>query len=611
MLLDKKTLSDYVIAAEKACESRLYAAELLQKYVLNCTGVELAITKTVPEEKFFSIGIPARFAREYENFDYLSLNGDGFRTVNAGGSIIFDALTERGLLYAVCDLIEKGLGVRFLTADAEYTPEREGLIVPEGEGVCVPDIARRTYLTGAVYDAATDREFAVKSRSIGYFINIDDKHGGPNRVYGRNNVHNFHFYVPFEKYGNDHPEFYRFMYVNEEIFPTIDLTNGITDDGELDESMDVSVAKIVIAEMKKDIDAYPQADVFNFTQEDGPYCYESARTDALEKKYKRSGILIRFCNVVIRELNKYVAANYKNRVIKLVTFAYAYASEAPVKTVGGKIIPLDGSVVADENIIIQMALFSNGYYSYFSPESEEIAERVREWSVVAKRFWFWAYDINFHRYLHFYDSFRAIAENMKGFKKLGVDYLLVQAAHECRYNWQCNMRGYVYAKLMWDGSADADALMKEYAELYYGPAADSVFEFIELFHRNYADFLENGEDVGFITRGTCEEVKYNPLSLLEKSLAVLDEGEDKIECSDRLTQSEKAEFSKRLAGVKCTPYAMIIDRYFEYYPENSEEDRQKFGKAFIKLCEYGNVDKDCIGERTTMRQYFKELNLIE
>ena len=85
-------------------------------------------------------------------------------------------------------------------------------------------------------------------------------------MYGRGVNHNFHLYVPFEKYGNTHPEFYRFLYINGETVPTIDLTNGIADDGSLDESMPVSVAKIVVEELIKTADEHPDAEVLTFTQ---------------------------------------------------------------------------------------------------------------------------------------------------------------------------------------------------------------------------------------------------------------------------------------------------------------------------------------------------------
>lgn len=68
--------------------------------------------------------------------------------------------------------------------------------------------------------------------------------------------------------------------------------------------MEVSVLKIVIEEMKKDIAANPDIDYFMFEQEDGPffYPYTDPKKVETEKKYGRTGILIRFCNVLATEL---------------------------------------------------------------------------------------------------------------------------------------------------------------------------------------------------------------------------------------------------------------------------------------------------------------------
>ena len=65
--------------------------------------------------------------------------------------------------------------------------------------------------------------------------------------------------------------------------------------------MDVSVAKIVIEEMKKDIIANPHADFFIFEQED---VIDPITDKDLIEKYTASGVMIRFCNVIASELQK-------------------------------------------------------------------------------------------------------------------------------------------------------------------------------------------------------------------------------------------------------------------------------------------------------------------
>ena len=162
------------------------------------------------------------------------------------------------------------------------------------------------------------------------------------------------------------------------------------------------------------------------------------------------------------------------------------------------------------------------------------------------QFWFWAYDINFHRYQYFYDSIHNIGDNMKGFKKIGVQYLLMQGAHECLNEWQCNMRAYVYNKLMWNGEQDADALLKEYRDLYYGPASDAVNRVIEHFHAHYKKLVDEGTDLWFITRGNCEEAAITPLPVLYKAIEIIEEGEaDVILAFERLESLRWAHYLKK------------------------------------------------------------------
>ncbi len=596
MKRNRTELKTYCIFVPEGGQSALYGASLLQKYFSICTETELPILNRTPEEGEQGFVLGAASKRQAELHDH------GFHIYRKGMLWHFCGDRDRGLLYAVCEFVERVLGVRFLTASSEYTPKSDEIDLPEDIFSC-PDIGRRTFLTGSVYAHLTDPDFAVKCRNLGYFTQYDETHGGQDCVFGRGNVHNFHLYVPFTTWGNDHPEFYRFMYVNGSIHPTIDITNGITDDGKLDESMDVSVAKIVIEELKKEIDARPNVEVFNFTQEDGPYYYDSERNRFFEATYKRSGILIRFCNVVIRALNDYVRETYPGRVVKLITFAYDYTATPPVRYENGKPLPIDDTVVADENLIIQMAFFSNGYYYYFSGYDRAVLNQIEGWAAVAKRFWFWMYDINYRSYLHFFDSFHNIKANVEGFKKIGVEYLLVQSSHDSVNNWQSNMRGYAYNKLMWDTSRSADALLGEYADLFYGPASGAVMDMIALFHRHYSTLVENGTDLMFGTRGNHEHVQNNPLSLLLHAIAILEEGEKKI-CSADLTAEEKHTYLGRLAQVKATPVLMIFEHYLEYYPDRTEADRKAWGDYLKSLCEMGDMMKDCSGENWSLERYF-------
>ena len=597
-----------IIIPSAADDCVVYAAEKLKEYISKVTGVTLGISTAKIDGNYFSIGKAADINdADYEAFT-ADIKGDGYGIFSRGGNIYLAAKTSRGLMYSAYGYVEKYLGVRFLTAEAEYIPGGD-IVLPKEDFVTNPDFAMRTYLVGDTFQEHADFDHIARTGVVDLFTDVDERHGGQKKVYGRNCNHNFHLYCPFEVYGNEHPEFYRFFYVNGQITPTIDLTSGITDDGKLDESLDISVAKIVISEMKKDLEKYPEAEVFCFTQEDGPYYFDSDKNRELEKKYKRSGILIRFCNVIVRELNKYLKESGSERKIKLMTFAYDYAKEAPVKTENGKTLPIDDTVRADDDLIIQMALFRNGFYGYFSDKQyPHIKKAFKEWPCVAKDFWFWSYDANFHRYLAYYDSVDNISDNVRGFKERCISYLCINGSYETRRIWQSNIRAYVYRKCMWDTSLDCNALADEYLRLYYKEGAGAVKAVMDLFHENNLKRETAGEEVRCENCGTDERPEGNPEKLLYKAINLIKSGETAIKNSNK-NDGEKHELLRRLAEVKATPLMLLYDNFYFYHSDASDEEYQEARKAFFDVAEEAGIDY--VAENWTLKQYSEEAGTSE
>lgn len=583
-------LSTYtILLPADAGECNIYAAENLQTYLQKTCGVTPEIQRDndgIPA-LFFSIGSTRPFRENTGDFDRSVLLHDGFRIfTDAAGNVYFDSLTHRGVMYAVFDFIEQQLGVRFLTSRAEYIPTLAEVDLSGIDRVSIPSFEMGTEDYSEIFGqggpaSAVDMDLYCKLRARDLFTPIAAKYGGPLPYHARNSFHNFHCYCPVLKYVEAHPEWYRFLNVNGVLTPTIDLTNGITEEGELDESMEESVIKVVIEEFKKDIDANPHAEIFGFTQEDSDKDVDNEKNRRWEEKYGRSGILIRFCNVLVRELNRYTREKY-GKTIKLSTFAYSRARFAPMKEVNGQRVPIDETCICDENLIIQFALFGNAYYSYFDDRQRpEIRQIIADWRKIAKRFWFWAYDMDFAHYHNFIDSFHTINDNMRGFKELGIEYLFMECGGSCA-NWQTQMRGYAYLRKIWNVDLDANDLLNEYIDLYYGKAGDKMREFIALFHENYRAINEAGErQVEFITRGSCSSVENNPIEMLLRALEITDEMRAILAAED-FAADEQKEMFRRVAEVRMTPLRMIYNRFYDYYPNETKENRLRLRDELIR-----------------------------
>jgi len=286
------------------------------------------------------------------------------------------------------------------------------------------------------------------------------------------------------------------------------------------------------------------------------------------------------------------------------TFAYDYAKDAPVKEVEGKIVPIDETVVADENLIIQFALFCNGFYDYFSDKQYPfIKKTLKEWRAVAQDFWFWGYDTSFHRYLAYYDSFDNIEANVRGMKKEGITYFCMQGPHDTRKIWQNEIRAYAYRKLFYGDERSAAELTEEFIDLYYGAGAESVKKLMNIFHTAYKEAEAAGKVVTCGNFGTHERAEINPEKMLYSAVAAIERGEKTVKSAGE-SDDQTQKLLKRLAGVKATPLMLLYDNFYFYHPEGSKEEELKAKKAFFDTARFAEID--LIAERWTIKQYEDE-----
>ena len=616
----KDDTTAYSIVIPSGCgEAVQFAAAELESFIYTSSGVSLQIlydseVTSASSGKYISISNTSLYQNSGIVFDYSTLNGDGFILKTVDDDLYINAYRDRGILYGVYDFLEKFLGIRFLTSDYTHIPRNETVSLYKMDVVEIPAFAMRTFLQYSTYAGLADLDFYTRSRNTNAFTTVSEKYGGNLSVYGRQDTHNFHCYVPREIYYETHPEFYHYdaaWDIGQDNGWTIDLLNGITEDGQLDESMDISVAKIVIEEMKKDILAKPDINYFVFEQEDGNIYYQYSSDSNQQKivdKYGRSGILIRFCNVIVRELQKWANEELNGRKINLVTFAYGYTKNPPVKTVNGKQVPIDETVVAAENLIIRMALAGNRYYSYFDDRSGQ-KELINGWTAITNNFFFWGYEADFAEYLWYMPFFNIIYDDIQGLSKLNIYYMLNQGCYDGNNNWMSQMKGYLYSRLYWNPNYNVKSLIENYLTLYYGIAAPYVKEMMYLFEENYAKAFSADPDlsisVAMSTGKGYKQAETCKIGLLEKALKYITDAEKMVK--DTIADaSERDTLLIRLARVKVTPMRMIMYHYQTYYPLASQSDEIEFAKQFFDTCELGGVTHYCeAGLIANMKKNYK------
>ncbi|MBE5737622.1 MAG: DUF4838 domain-containing protein [Clostridiales bacterium] len=572
MLFIKNGKCEFGIAYNVNRKTAEFSANELAKYVEIATGnsVNIIPTTKLIEGKNFYIGFCKDEISENE-LKKTDLNGDGFILDITDGQIYLNAKVDRGLIYGVYRFLETFLDVRFFNTDCERTPFFSELDLPIKKIIEKPAFYMRSYLNKMLDNTIKEFDgYYLKQKMCNEHKHLPENLGGECPMYGRGGTHNMVRFVPQEKYFESHPEFYAVC----ERYTTIDLLNGITDDGKIDETMDVSVIKIVIEEMKKDIIANPNAVFFQFEQEDSDTYkrYEEGSHQAeILAKYGRSGILVRFCNILATELQKWADKELNGRKIYIVTFAYSYAKEPPVVEKDGKLVPIDDTVIAVDNLIIRQAFFANCAWDYFDEMQDSIGGSdmrgmMEGWRVVAKRFFFWAYDTDHAAFTWYFPSLRNIRRNIDGFKKYGVEYMMFESADYGNIEWQADLKCYIYSNLMWNPNQDINVLYNEYLENYFGPAADYVKRASALLE-NYSTWISGIYDNYIVCtfRWTYRHVDIQNERLFDRAIALLEEGERQIS----LLAGDKAEyFSKHLAAAKVTFYQMKMNKVIHHVYQN-------------------------------------------
>ena len=641
-LVDGGNTAYKIVVPVDVTATEMQAATELQYYVEQATGVTLKIVSdeeyvSSDTSAYFSIGETKQRDEANLNTESLNLNGDGFVVKTIGQNIIVDAKTDRGFLYGAYDMIEKMLGVRWFAADETYIPQADVVPVYEMNVVSVPAFEYRTYYSYPESIQGFDESFSAHSRSVSNWIQPSEQYGGEHEMYSRGaGTHNARYFVPAEKYGTqeingadvvyaeDHeayPEFYVWTEPPASSGPrmwtrgayqTINFANGITDDGKLDETMEVSVAKSVIEEMKKDVLANPDAKYFVFEQEDvidpivtnDPVNYPDHYE--LSQKYGRNvgaAVLIRFCNVVANVLQKWADEELNGREINLVTFAYNQTQYAPTVLKNGKYEAMDETVIPADNLYIRLAYSALTYLPLNDQrQSATVREMGDSWSAICKNFFFWGYDLIAEDYIVYNPTWGAAYESVQFLRDIGVAYVMEQGTYNAPNDWQAGIRHYIWTKLLWNPDQDVTLLMNEYITGFYGVAAPYVKAMIEFMDAHYGAYLDALPDIGKVhwaywtsEMGTAEMLD---VKLLDTAVGFLYEAERAIEEDQTLNKATKDKLLKRVAAVKVTPLWMKLKYFSTLCPLASSREKLDLALELNEAATVGGVSR--LGEGTSL-----------
>lgn len=446
--LFKNGKSSYTIVVSKdASVSEKTAAKELQNYLKQISGASIVLTSTE--------NLPAAKLKKNKIFvgwnegcgEKQPAEGDeGFTVASKGSNLYIYGGSLRGTMYGVYSFLEKEFGVKWYTPECTVVPKKADYKIPEINYSEVPAI---NYRFVQYHDANRDAAWMAHNRNNSAWDASDNEFGGISAYW---NAHTMGQFIPAGDYFEKHPEYFGVHAGNRIPYGQLCLTNP-------------EVLKICIEKTKQAIRENPLYWVYSVSQNDNMLPCECDECKAMEEKYGgHAGLMVWFVNQVADAVREEFPDKY------IGTFAYQYTRQAPK------------DIAPRDNVVIRLCSIECDFsHPICSNEANKpFMKDIEDWSKIAPHLFIWDYVVNFYQYIAPYPNFQSLAQNIKTFK----DYNAIGIQEEA--NYQSNgaafseMKSWVLSKLLWDPEQDTDALVNEFINAYYGPAAAKIREYYDL-----------------------------------------------------------------------------------------------------------------------------------
>ncbi|MBK8881548.1 MAG: DUF4838 domain-containing protein [Bacteroidales bacterium] len=413
------------------------AAEVLKDYLLQISGAAFPIVVAgIPGTPYeIVLGQNERLDETGLTINFSDLEADGFiiktdslRLIIAGGS-------DKGTLFGVYAFLEKYLGCRMYAPGVKVIPVKETILLGQIDNKEVPEYKYRTIH----YKVSWDAEYVDWHK-----LNHDAE--GERPAWGTW-VHTFNSLVPPDTYFRDHPEYYALR--DGKRLPTqLCLSNP-------------EVLKVVIQNLRRQIAQHPEAKYWSVSQNDNrKYCMCDECRALDEKEGSHSGSMLNFVNQVADKFPDYTIS----------TLAYEYTRKAPA------------TIRPRKNVNIMLCSIEvrrdRPIATATDSMSVSFVKDVQDWGKIANDIIVWDYVIQFNNLLSPFPNLQVLQPNLKFFADNGVTAMFEQGNREVGGEF-AELRTYLISKLLWDPSANADTVINDFLNGYYGSAGKYIRKYID------------------------------------------------------------------------------------------------------------------------------------
>jgi len=443
-----------IVLEPGASLSEKKAAEELRQYLKACTGVELKVKEgtTDNQEPMIVLGRGPVAQRLGVDPKPEQLGEQGFLLATVPPHVVIAGSRQGGTLYGIHRFLERYLGVRWFAPGVTQTPRVENLEVPS-----ISQLERPAFLWRCTSYAwpGHDADFMARQGYNSGSGKPEDTYGGQYSFDGT--CHSYFTYVSPGEFYKTHPEYFSEIGgVRVEVETQLCLSNP-------------DVLEIVTRRMLERMQRAPNVRQHNFSQLDYYNNCECARCREINAKHGTpGGTQFWFLNQLAERTSKV----YPNKLVS--TLAYMYTEEPP------KGLKLHPNVAV---WLCHMFPSCDSHSIAACPLNAAYQRRAEAWSKICSHLYAWHYIVDFAHYYNPFPNFRALAADLRFYRDLGVEGIFLQGMGHGGGGGEFSLlRPYYAMKLLWNPDQDANALIRDFLQGYYGPAWKPIGDYLIMLH---------------------------------------------------------------------------------------------------------------------------------
>ena len=548
------------------------AAEELEHYLRLCLGENRMMVEGL-DAIVFHVGDTA-FARQNGGHGVTALPDEEWCIKSFGRNVVLTGGGTRGTLYAVYHFLEDECGVRWWGDGDEDVPAAKPLSFETLDRRGKPFFECRNIYRWRNADPRT----AVRNR-------LNDNGNSPIPLalggaftYGPPHLaHTWDRYLPFKKYGKDHPEWYSLCEgkrIGGHGVGQLCLTcPGLAD--EFAKRLEGYIAKGVADAAAKGL-AAPR--IYDISHNDCTMKFCQCPSCTAERaKFGHTGMMLKFVNETVAKAAKLHP--------DLLFSTLAYWLTEPVPSNG---------VAAADNVIVRLCnTKQNMATGIHDPDNKFMHDQVIAWKEYTKHLYIWEYAITYDKLKGYpFPSEFYIPEKYRFYAENGVRGFLVE--HE---DFECSdmyeLKFYLERKMLEDPFQETTGLIEDFMARYYGAAGVKVLEARKLLDRRRREkkafirwFPSMGE-FNFFTNDDLAEVR----RLFDEAEALVRDDAKRLARVKRayLSFGRMADFRARFGG-KHPPEKGVSDKPFFDIPADDKavQNHDKPAIDFVKDIEVGD-----------------------